>query len=147
VPTTRRSETIAATPEQLWAIVGDPHHMPRWWPYVKRMETVDPAAFTQVLATAKGKSIRADFHVLESVAPQVRRWAQQLDNTPFERILAKAETEVRLEPDGARTRITLTQSQRLRGLAAFGPFIVRRATRKVLDEALERLRGLVEPSD
>jgi carbon monoxide dehydrogenase subunit G len=43
-------------------------------------------------------------------------------------------------PDGdGATRVTLEQRQRLRGAAAFGGLIVRRATRRILDEALDRL--------
>ncbi|MBA3327582.1 MAG: SRPBCC family protein [Solirubrobacterales bacterium] len=145
MPTTRRSKTFAATPEALWDIVGDAHHMPRWWPRVSRMEGVDAKGFTQVLLTSKGKTVRADFRVLESSRPQVRSWTQELVNTPFERILAEARTEVRLEARGSDTKVTISLRQKLRGLAAFGSFMVRGATKGQLDEALEGLRGLVEP--
>ena len=87
MPTVRRSRTLRATPEEIWAIVGDAYHLPRWWPRVTRVEGVEGAAFTQVLTTAKGVPVRADFRVVESEPPAVRRWEQQLANTPFERIL------------------------------------------------------------
>ena len=142
MPRTRRSRTIDATPEQVWRTVCDPHHLPRWWPRVQRVEGVGPEHFTEVLGTDKGRSIRADFRVVESRAPEVRRWAQDVEGSPFERLLRRAETEVRLAPDGAGTRVTVTLSQRLRGLGAFGGFMVRRANRRVADEALERLGRL-----
>src|SRR3954451_3867424 len=113
MPTTRRSRTIGATPEQIWRTVGDPHHLPRWWPRVQRVEAVDAERFTEVLATDKGRSVRADFRVLDSRAAELRRWEQEIVGSPFERLLRSAETEVRLEPDGAgATRVTLTLRQR-----------------------------------
>jgi uncharacterized protein YndB with AHSA1/START domain len=142
VPRTTRSATIAASPEQLWRTVCDPHHLPRWWPGVQRVEAVDAERFTEVLATDKGRSVRADFHVLESRAPAVRRWAQDIAGSPFERLLRSAETEVRLEPGADGTRVTITMRQRLRGAGALGGFVVRRATARRLEEALAGLARL-----
>ena len=145
MPRVRRSRTIGATPEQVWRTVCDPRHLPRWWPRVQRVESVEGDRFTEVLQTDKGRSVRADFRVTESSAPEVRRWRQEVEGSPFERLLRSAETEVRLEPDGdLGTRVTVTVRQRLRGFGAFGGFMVRRATRGQIDEALaglERLHG------
>ena len=142
MPRTRRSRRMDATPEQVWRTVCDPHHLPRWWPRVQRVEGVDREHFTEVLNTDKGRSIRADFRVVESRAPEVRRWIQEVEGSPFERLLRSAETEVRLERDGDATRVTVTLSQRLKGVGAFGGLMVRRANRQVADEALERLGKL-----
>jgi uncharacterized protein YndB with AHSA1/START domain len=143
VPRTTRSATIPASPEQIWRTVCDPHHLPRWWPRVQRVESVDAERFTQVLATDKGRSVRADFRVLESRVSEVRRWAQDVEGSPFERLLRSAETEVRLEREGiAATRVTLTMRQRLRGAGVLGGFMVRRATARRLDEALAGLARL-----
>jgi len=142
VPRTRRSRTMDATPEQVWRTVCDPHHLPRWWPRVQRVEGVDREHFTEVLSTDKGRSIRADFRVVDSRAPEVRRWVQQVEGSPFERLLRSAETEVRLEREGDATRVSVTLSQRLKGVGAFGGFMVRRANGRLADEALERLARL-----
>jgi uncharacterized protein YndB with AHSA1/START domain len=134
---------ISATPEQLWRTVCDPHHLPRWWPRVQRVEAVDAERFTEVLGTEKGRSVRADFRVLESSAPEVRRWSQEVEGSPFERLLRSAEIEVRLAPeDASGTRVTLTIRQRLRGVGALGGFLVRRAARRQADEALDGLARL-----
>jgi len=108
MPTTRRSRTIGAPPERVWELIEDPHHMPRWWPLVKRMEGVAGDEFTQVLLTRKGRSVRADFRVLVSEPPGAggspagrRVWEQETAGTPFERVLGEAVTEVVLEPGGA----------------------------------------------
>ena len=140
----RRARTLRAPQQDVWAIVGDAHHLPRWWPRVTRVEGVEEGAFTQVLSTTKGVPVRADFAVAESVAPRLRRWTQQLVNTPFERVLAHSEVEVRLEPDGAAaTRVALSLVQRVHGIALLGSFMVRRAGRRQLDDALDGLEALV----
>ena len=146
MPTVRRSRTLSATPEELWAIVGDAYHLPRWWPRVTRVEGVEGDAFTQVLTTPKGVPVRADFHVVESAPPAVRRWEQQLVNTPFERILAASSVEIRLERTGdAATRVAITLAQRMRGLGLLGGVMVRTAGGRQLDRALDALEALVRP--
>jgi len=145
VPTMQRSRTLRATPEEIWAIVGDVYHLPRWWPRVTRVEGVEDDAFTQVLTTAKGVPVRADYRVVESAPLRVQRWAQQLVNTPFERVLAASEVEVRLEPEGdAATRVAVSLVQRLRGMSRLGSFMVRNAGRRQLDDALNGLEALVD---
>jgi uncharacterized protein YndB with AHSA1/START domain len=143
VPRTTRSATVPAPPEEVWRTVADPHHLPRWWPRVQRVEGVDAERFTEVLATDRGRSVRVDFRVLESRAPALRRWEQEIEGSPFERLLRSAETELRLEPAGAgATRVTLTLRQRLRGAGALGAVMVRRASAQRLDEALAGLARL-----
>jgi carbon monoxide dehydrogenase subunit G len=140
MPTTQRERTIAADQRRVWEVIEDPHHMPRWWPGVKRMEGVDGDRFTQVFFTKRGRPVRMDFHLVFSEAPWRRVWEQEVAGTPFERVLGQSVTEILLEPagDGA-TQVTLAQSQKLKGYSRTGGFLLRRATRKRLDEALEGL--------
>jgi uncharacterized protein YndB with AHSA1/START domain len=145
MPTARRSRTLAAPPERVWEVVGDPHHLPRWWPKVTRVEAVTDEHFTEVLSTQDGRSLRADFRVVDSRAPERRAWEQELEGTPFERVFAAASTEVKLLPDGDGTRVTVVVHQQVRGSARLGGFMVRRATGRVLDEALDALEALHEP--
>src|ERR1019366_8064586 len=99
MPTARRTRTIAAPPQELWDVVRDPHHLPRWWPRVTRVEGVEHGDFTEVMRRRKGKVVRADFSVLRCDEAALRMtWSQRVQGTPFERVLASAETEVRLEP-------------------------------------------------
>ena len=139
MPTTRRSRTIDAPVEDVWDVVSDPHHLPRWWPRVTRVEGAEEGRFTQVLATAKGKPVRADFRVVESVPRRRQLWAQELEDSPFERLMGEALTEIGLEPADAATQVAIEMRQRLRGFARFGWFLVRRANVRVLDEALDGL--------
>jgi uncharacterized protein YndB with AHSA1/START domain len=145
MPTARRSRTVAAPPERVWETVGDPHHLPRWWPRVTRVEAVTAEHFTEVLATQDGRSLRADFRVVESRAPERRLWEQELEGTPFERVFAAASTEVKLDAYEGGTRVTLVVRQQVRGSARLGGFMVRRATGRVLDEALDSLEALHGP--
>ena len=145
MPTARRSRTVAAPPERVWETVGDPHHLPRWWPKVTRVEAVTDEHFTEVLSTQDGRSLRADFRVVDSRAPERRAWEQELEGTPFERVFAAASTEVKLLPDGEGTRVTVVVRQQVRGSARLGGFMVRRAPGRVLDEALDALEALHGP--
>jgi uncharacterized protein YndB with AHSA1/START domain len=141
VPTTRVSRTLAAPPEAVWAVVADPWHQARWWPRVVRMEAVDDGRFTQVLGTARGRGVRADFRVLETDAPRLLRWEQELEGTPFERLLAEAATALELTPadGGAATSVTIELRQRLLGWSRLAPFLFKRAARRQLTEALAGL--------
>jgi uncharacterized protein YndB with AHSA1/START domain len=160
VPTARRSRRIAASAEELWALVSDPHHLPRWWPRVTRVEDVGDGAFTEVMATAKGKLVRADFDLVRS-DEQLRSltWAQRVQGTPFGRLLKSAETEVRLAPGqpgspsaiaagselqvAPETEVTIEMRQALTGFfPRFGGFMVRRAALATIDEALDGLERI-----
>jgi uncharacterized protein YndB with AHSA1/START domain len=151
VPSAIRSRTIALPVAELWELVGDPHHLPRWWPRVDRVEDVDGEAFTEVMRTAKGKLVRADFRVLQSDETEHSvTWEQQLEGTPFARLLSEARTRVTLEPADAGsepapagTRVTIELHQRLTGFfPRFGGFMVSRAALKTLDEALDGLERI-----
>jgi uncharacterized protein YndB with AHSA1/START domain len=143
MPTTRVSRTLAAAPEAVWRIVADPHHQPRWWPRVKRMEGVTEEQWTQVLATQRGGGVRADFRLVERVEGSRLRWIQELEGTPFERLLAEAETTVEVQPagggDGGGTRVAIELRQRLHGWSRLVPFLFRGAAKRQLGEALDGL--------
>ena len=94
----QRTRTLPASREALWELIADPHHMPRWWPGVERMEGVAPDRFTQVFKTKRGRPVRVDFRVLRSEAPATRAWEQEVAGTPFERVLSSSVIEVRLAP-------------------------------------------------
>ena len=145
MPTVKRARTIRAGSQALWDVIADPAEMPRWWPDVVRVEDATPLAWTNVLSTPKGAAVRADFTRLAADEPRRIRWQQEIEESPFERILAENVTEVKLEPDAENsTRVELRSVQRLRGYSRFGGFLFRRATRHKLDAALEGLARAVE---
>ncbi len=161
MPTARGSRTIAAPTEELWEVIRDPHHLPRWWPRVKRVEDVEGDAFTEVMTTAKGKVVRADFHVVFPAEDAHRvRWEQRVQDTPFAHVLKTAETEVLLTPvsagaesrfgaegpesrSGPSTEVRIELRQTLNGFSArFGGFIVRRAAAATIESALDGLERI-----
>ena len=150
MPVARRSRIVDASPEDVWALVSDPHHMPRWWPDVKRMEDVHSDRWTQVFMTRRGRAVRADYSLVESEPPGVsgsapgrRVWEQDVAGTPFERVLAQSITELVIEPAGGGSLVTLAQRQKLRGYSRTGGFLLRRATRDKLKQALEGIERAV----
>lgn len=139
MPTTRRSRVLAAPLDEIWAVVEDPEHLPRWWPRLRRVEGVGGGRWTMVLTTSKGRQVRADYRLAEFSRPRRVLWAQELEDSPFERLLSEALTEIELEPAEGGTRVSIALRQRLRGWARFGGVLFRRAGRAQLDEALEGL--------
>jgi uncharacterized protein YndB with AHSA1/START domain len=144
VPAARRSRIVAAPLDELWQTIGDPHHLPRWWPRVERVEDVEDGAFTELMRTAKGKAVRADFRLLEHDAQaHSLTWEQQLEGTPFARVLKEARTRVNLEQADGGTRVTIELEQKLTGFfPRFGGFMVRRAAATTLEEALDGLERI-----
>ncbi len=138
-----RSRPIAAGQQALWELISDPHHLPRWWPGVERVEGVAADRFTQVLKTKRGRPVRADFVIVESQAPWMTAWRQELTGTPFARVLHESVIQLNLEPAGDSTAVTIAHMQKLRGYSRTGGLMLRRATADRLDEALEGLAGLV----
>lgn len=140
MPRVRRARTIAATPEELWRVVSDPYHLPRWWPRIERVEEASEEAWTQVLRSPAGRAVRVDFTRVEYEPPRRLVWRQEIEESPFERILDESTTEISLaEAAHGGTRVELRAVQRLHGLSRLGAPMVRRATRRQLDEALEGL--------
>ena len=139
MPTTMRKRTINAPPEDVWRVAGDANHLPRWWPRVRRVEEVSLAGWTKVFMTQKGKPVRADYTVLARDEPRSISWTQELEDSPFERLMDEAITEVAIAPAGEASEVTIALRQKLRGWARFAPFLVKRGTRKLLDEALDGL--------
>jgi uncharacterized protein YndB with AHSA1/START domain len=140
----RRERTLAGTPSELWRIVSDPARLPAWWPGVSRVEDASREAWTTVLISPKGKSVRADYSLVEAREPDRLAWKQEVEESPFERLLAESVTEIELEPDpGGGTSVRLTLNQRPRGWARFSPFQLRAAARRQAEGALQGLADLV----
>jgi uncharacterized protein YndB with AHSA1/START domain len=166
MPTTRRSRTISAPADDLWAVVSDPHHLPRWWPRVTRVEDVQEDAFTEVLATARGKLVRADYLLRRVEEGRAVVWEQLIEGTPFARVLSSAETELTLQPTdeqqsgGPATTVTIEIRQTLSGgegrptalgarsrmlgpmVPKLGGWMVRRAAAATVEEALDGLERI-----
>jgi uncharacterized protein YndB with AHSA1/START domain len=145
VPEVTRARTVAAPRERVWELVSDPFHLPRWWPSTARVEDATALAWTSVLKTQGGKTVRADYTRTHYEPPRRIGWQQELEESPFERVFASAYTSVELEEEGdGATRVSLHAAERLRGRYRLGGWLVRRAARRRLDEALA---GIVEATE
>lgn len=148
--TLRRVRVVNAPIEDVWRVIEDAYQMPRWWPGVERMEGVDGDRFTQVFVSERRRTVRADFRLVTSEPPDAgerrghRAWAQELEGTPFERVLQESITDVMVEPDPERgTRVTIAQRQKLKGSSRLGALSMRRATGRRLDQALDGLAEIL----
>jgi uncharacterized protein YndB with AHSA1/START domain len=145
MPTVARSRVIGASAASVWSLISDPHNLPRWWPETSRVEDADGAPgarrsrFTQVMKTNKGRTVRADYRCTASTAGERIVWEQQLEATPFEGFLRSAELEVRLEgdPGAEQSRVEIEARRRLRGMSRLGSVMMRRATGRTLNRALD----------
>jgi uncharacterized protein YndB with AHSA1/START domain len=134
-----RSRTLPAAPEAVWRVVADPRTLARWWPRVERVKGITADGWTAVLRSSRGRAVRADWRLDGQAAGEWRAWVQELEGTPFAKVLAERRVEARLEPDGDGTRVTIELRQRGRGMARFGRFMMRRAAGRELDGALDGL--------
>ena len=143
MPRISRRRRIDAASDAVWSLVADPYNLPRWWPRTIRVENVEQKAagkrsqWTKVLETAEGRGVRADYRCLSSAEGERYVWEQQVEETPFERILRSSVLEIGLDPRDGGTEVELTSRQSLRGMSRFGSPMMRRATGRTLEEALD----------
>ena len=141
----RRETVLAATPEEVWRVVSDPEQLPRWWPGVTRVEEATPRAWTKVLASPRGKAVRADYTRIEATAGERLVWRQDVAGTPFERILTSALTTILLSPaETGGTRVSIELDNKPRGWARFAPMQFRTAGARQVRGALDGLEALFE---
>jgi uncharacterized protein YndB with AHSA1/START domain len=142
-----RRRRIAAPAGALWGVIADPYHLPRWWPNTQRVESVtddDPEgmSWTQVLETKDGRGVRADYRCVESDVGERYSFEQEIEDTPFQRFVKSVHTDIELRPRDGDTEVTITLDRRLRGLSRLGAWMMRRATKRQLDQALTDLEEI-----
>ncbi|MSO41766.1 MAG: hypothetical protein EXQ70_07755 [Solirubrobacterales bacterium] len=147
-----RRRRIGVSPAEIWSVVSDPYHLPRWWPRTKRVENVsggEPRGrrWTQVFETKDGRRVRADYRCVSAASGERYIYEQLLQGTPFDRILSSARTEIRIKPRDGITEVTLAHEQKLRGLSRLGTPMMRRATGRTLSEALGGLEEVLAGDD
>ncbi len=140
----RRERVVSAAPAEVWRIVSDPTRLAAWWPGVKRVEEATGDAWTTVLVSPKGKTVRADYSMVATDEPERVLWRHEVAESPFERLLSESTTEIVLAADtSGGTVVRVTLDQRPRGWARFSPLQLRAAARQQAEAALEGLAGLL----
>ena len=141
----RRERVVPAAPAEVWRVVSDPTRLAAWWPGVSRVEEASGEAWTTVLVSRTGKSVRADYSLVEADEAERVLWRHEVEESPFERLLHESTTEIALAPEASGgTKVRLTLNQRPRGWARFSPFQLRAAAVRQAEAALEGLADLLE---
>ncbi len=138
---------MPAAPEEVWGLVSDPARLAQWWPGVTRVEEATDDAWTTVLSSPQGKSVRVDYSRVETEPERRVVWRQEVEESPFERILASATTEIALAEDAGGTRVTVSLDQRPRGWARFAPLQFRAAGKRQVKGAVEGLDAVFGSSE
>ena len=144
-----RKRTVAAPRDEVWALVSDPYNLPRWWPRTARVENVEVRGsgrrshWTQVLETAEGRGVRADFRCVSAAEGERYVWEQELEGTPFAKHLRGSRVEIELAVRGEGTEVSLSSEQQLRGMSRLGGTLMRRGQGAILDEALDGLERAI----
>jgi hypothetical protein len=111
---------------------------------VRQMGSGKRSRWTTVLGTERGKGVRADYRCTSAATGERYVWEQEVEGTPFERILRFSRLEIQLgEGKGEGTSVRLASSERLRGLSRLGSPMMRMAIRRRLDEALDGIERAV----
>jgi uncharacterized protein YndB with AHSA1/START domain len=140
----RRERVLPAAPAEVWRIVSDPTRLAAWWPGVTRVEEASREQWTTVLVSPGGKSVRADYTLVDAQEPERVLWRHEVEESPFERLLSESTTEIALAAEGeGGTRVRVTLNQHPRGWARFSPFQLRAAAARQAEGALERLAELL----
>jgi uncharacterized protein YndB with AHSA1/START domain len=139
-----RSRVLAAPVADVWRVLADPYALPRWWPLVRRVESVSDEGWTMVLGKQGGRGVRADQRLEASEPERLRRWALVVAGSPFARIVSASAVEARLAPAAAGCELVLELHQRPRGWARLGWLMLRRAGSRQLDQALEGMARAAE---
>ena len=138
-----RGETVVpAPPDEVWSLVSDPARLPQWWPGVTRVEEATAQAWTTVVQAPKGRSVRIDYTRVGMEEGRRITWRQEVEQSPFERILAAATTEIALEQDDGGTRVQIALDQRPRGWARFAPLQFRAAGTRVVRAAVAGIEAV-----
>ena len=138
----RRETVVPRAPNEVWDVISDPAQLPRWWPGVTRVEEATAAAWTTVLTSAKGKSVRMDYTRVHAAEPDLLVWRQEVEQSPFERILTEATTSLELSQADGGTRVSIALDQKPRGWARFAPLQFRAAGTRQVQGALDGLERL-----
>jgi len=139
----RREKVVPSSVDEVWRVISDPERLPDWWPGVTRVEDASAVAWTTVLTSAKGKAVRADYTRVTASEPERLVWRQELEATPFERILVEATTSLELASEDGATRVVLELDQKPRGWARLAPLQFRSAGKRQVEGALEGLERLL----
>ncbi len=93
------------------------------------------------METEKGRTVRADFRCTSAAEGERYAWEQELEGSPFERILASSSVQIDLEPEDQGSKVRVRSMQKLRGLSRLGSPMMRGGSGRNLDAALDGIEA------
>ena len=93
------------------------------------------------METEKRRTVRADFRCVSSAEGERYVWEQELEGSPFERILSSSSLQIDLAESGDGSKVSLRSAQKLRGLSRLGSPMMRGGTGRNLDAALDGIEA------
>jgi hypothetical protein len=108
---------------------------------VRQVQGGRRSRWTTVLGTERGRGVRVDYRCTAATAGERYVWEQDIEGTPFEKILRSAALEIHLQGLNGSTVVTLAGRERLRGLSRLGSPMMRRAIGRRLNEALDGIEN------
>ena len=154
MPRAVRRRQFQSEPERVWEYATNPRNLPRWWPRTASVRALSGTGnqigsrWTQCLAAKSGNKIEANLICTRADAPGTWRFEQRPEDTPFEKMLKEAWTELRIAAGPNGTSVELELGQKLQGMARLGALFVRSASAKTAQEALGNLAAaLDEPGE
>jgi len=138
----RQEATVAASADELWAVLTDFDRYPTWARDLKHVEVLErdeDGRGVEVLfrAAAMGRSTTYVLRYDYADAPLRLPWRIVRGD-----IMRKLDGEYRLEPDGATTNVVYELEVDL--VIPLPGFVKRRAEHKIMHTALDELRAHVE---
>ena len=104
---------------------------------VRKVQGESRSRWTTVLATERGTGVRVDYRCTGATTRERYVWEQDIEGTPFAKILRSAALEIHLQGRNGTTVVTLAGIEKLRGLSRLGSPMMRRAIGRRLTEALD----------
>ena len=152
--TVSRSRVMPATSHEVWDLVSSVDRLPEWLTFSEAAETLEGEGVgrLQRIHGHWGKQRSEVDQRITGWEPPLRlEWrheAERLDGKPSPVFARETRVEIRLDPDGEGTRVTLESAQvpasRLKGLML--RLLSRRQLGSAYDRSLERLASVVMAS-
>lgn len=149
--TVARSRSVPARPEAVWQLVSSVEHLPEWLTFAEAAETLEGEGngrLHRIHGHWGRQRSEVDQRITSWDPPRQLEWrheAERLDGKPAPRFARDTRFQVRLEPDGEGTRVTLESVQvpasALKGLAM--RLLSRRSLAGAYEQSLRRLDAVV----
>lgn len=149
--TVARSRSVPARPEAVWQLVSSVERLPEWLTFAEAAETLEGEGngrLHRIHGHWGRQRSEVDQRITSWDPPRQLEWrheAERLDGKPAPRFARDTRFQVRLEPDGEGTRVTLESVQvpasALKGLAM--RLLSRRSLAGAYEQSLRRLDAVV----